>query len=332
MKVGLTLGKFAPLHKGHQYLIETALAQVDQLIVLIYECDELPCVTLETRAQWLRDLYPQVAVLVGYNSPQATGYTPEIMRLQENYILQVLNGRNITHFFNSERYGEHVSQALGAIDVRVDMSRSTVPISATKIRQNWALAQEYLHPRVYRDLVHKIVFLGAPSSGKTTLAQALAKRLNTQWMPEYGRTYWEEYQIDRRLAPEELLYIAKTHLVLEDEATLKAQGYLFCDTNAFTTWHFAQYYHGFALPALEQLAQNCWQRYKQVWVCDIDFPYADTWDRSGETNQREFQAFIVQYLNEHHIPYQVVSGGVEERVEQVLGALPSTCLNKGELD
>ena len=28
-KVGLTLGKFAPMHQGHQYVIETALAEMD---------------------------------------------------------------------------------------------------------------------------------------------------------------------------------------------------------------------------------------------------------------------------------------------------------------
>ena len=33
-KVGLTLGKFAPLHKGHQYLFETALSEINHLIIV----------------------------------------------------------------------------------------------------------------------------------------------------------------------------------------------------------------------------------------------------------------------------------------------------------
>ena len=28
-KIGFTIGKFAPLHKGHQYLIETALKEME---------------------------------------------------------------------------------------------------------------------------------------------------------------------------------------------------------------------------------------------------------------------------------------------------------------
>jgi nicotinamide mononucleotide adenylyltransferase len=33
-KRGLTLGKFAPLPKGHQLVIETALAEMDEVVVL----------------------------------------------------------------------------------------------------------------------------------------------------------------------------------------------------------------------------------------------------------------------------------------------------------
>ena len=34
-KIGFTIGKFAPFHKGHQYLIETALKEMDKLIVIL---------------------------------------------------------------------------------------------------------------------------------------------------------------------------------------------------------------------------------------------------------------------------------------------------------
>ena len=38
-KVGFTIGKFAPLHKGHQFLIETALKEMDEMIVIVYDTD-----------------------------------------------------------------------------------------------------------------------------------------------------------------------------------------------------------------------------------------------------------------------------------------------------
>ena len=61
-KVGLTLGKYAPFHKGHQYVIETALEENDEVIVVIYNTDVIP-IPLYVRANWIRTLYPQVTVI-----------------------------------------------------------------------------------------------------------------------------------------------------------------------------------------------------------------------------------------------------------------------------
>ena len=37
MKIGFTIGKFAPLHKGHQYLIEKGIKEMDKFYVIVYE-------------------------------------------------------------------------------------------------------------------------------------------------------------------------------------------------------------------------------------------------------------------------------------------------------
>lgn len=47
---GLTLGKFAPLHRGHQFLIETALGEVDELVVIAYDSPHVTNVPLPVRA------------------------------------------------------------------------------------------------------------------------------------------------------------------------------------------------------------------------------------------------------------------------------------------
>ena len=57
---GLTLGKFAPLHKGHQLVIETALSEMDEVVAIIYDCPDTTDVPLTVRANWIRDLYPNV--------------------------------------------------------------------------------------------------------------------------------------------------------------------------------------------------------------------------------------------------------------------------------
>jgi HTH-type transcriptional regulator, transcriptional repressor of NAD biosynthesis genes len=107
-KNGLVLGKFAPLHKGHQFMIETALKEMDELIVLIYNSDLIE-VTLHIRSRWIKKLYPDAKVIEAWDGPQEVGDTPEINKLNEDYILERLQGIKITHFYSNEFYGEHVS-------------------------------------------------------------------------------------------------------------------------------------------------------------------------------------------------------------------------------
>ncbi len=38
-KIGFTIGKFAPLHKGHQFLIETAMKEMDEFYIVVYDTD-----------------------------------------------------------------------------------------------------------------------------------------------------------------------------------------------------------------------------------------------------------------------------------------------------
>ena len=153
MKTGLALGKYAPFHKGHQYVIETALSEMDRVVVLIYDAKEQTAIPLAVRANWIRTIYPMVEVLEGHNGPTATGNTPEIQQIQDAYIRKMLVGHQITAFYSSEPYGEPTSKALGAINRQVDPARDTVPISATKIRANPTLHKHFLHPIVYRTLV-----------------------------------------------------------------------------------------------------------------------------------------------------------------------------------
>lgn len=172
IKRGLTLGKYAPFHRGHQFVIETALAEMDEVVVLIYDAPETTAVPLSVRSGWIRQLYPAVRVIEAWDGPTEVGGTPEIKKMHEDYILNRLKISGITHFYSSEFYGEHISQALGAVNRLVDASRSTVPIWASQIRQNPFQYRDYLHPLVYQDLIITVVFLGLRLPEKPRLPNA----------------------------------------------------------------------------------------------------------------------------------------------------------------
>jgi HTH-type transcriptional repressor of NAD biosynthesis genes len=318
---GLTLGKFAPLHKGHQLVIETALSEMDEVTVIIYDAPETTSIPLNVRSNWIRELYPQVKVIDAWDGPTEVGDTYEIKRKHESYIINDLKVSGITHFYSSEFYGEHMSAALGAANRLVNPSRDIVPISGKQIRANLFLYRGHIHPTVYRDLITNVVFLGAPSTGKTTIAERMAQEYATVWMPEYGREYWEKYQVDRRLSLEQLVDIAEGHLEREESLLYKADQYLFTDTNAITTLMFSMYYHEIAAPKLIEFANLAVSRYDLVFLCDIDIPYDDTWDRSGEVNRKVFQKQIIGDLLARKIPYFLLSGDLETRVNKVKNIL-----------
>ncbi len=314
---GLTLGKFAPLHRGHQHLIDTALAEVDALVVIIYDAPETTGIPLNVRAGWLRRLYPQVEVIEAWDGPTDVGDTPEIRQAHERYVIERLKVRGVTHFYSSEFYGEHMSRALGAMDRRVDPARVAVPISGTQVRADPFVARTFIHPLVYRDLVGNIVLLGAPSTGKTTLSARLAETYGTVWMPEYGREYWEQHQVERRLSMAQLVELAEGHLLREESLLPHANRYLFTDTNAITTAMFSLAYHGAVAPRLAELALQAQSRYDLVIVCDSAIPYDDTWDRSGDADRQVFQKQILADLRVRRLPFLLVRGDVEARVRQV---------------
>ncbi|OAS20462.1 AAA family ATPase [Paenibacillus oryzisoli] len=316
-RTGLTLGKFAPLHAGHQFMIETAIKEMDEVIVVIYDCPETTDIPLRVRSNWIRTLYPQVHVIEAWDGPNEIGDTPAIKRMHEAYILQKLEGRKITHFYSSEFYGEHMSAALGAENRQVDPDRTTFPISGTQVRGNPFDNRKFLSPVVYRDLITKVVFLGAPSTGKSTLTAYMAEQMHTHWMVEYGREYWEKHQVDRRLSLAQLEEIAEGHVEREELLLKDARDILFVDTNAITTYMFSHYYHGAATPRLTQLAVDAASRYDLVFVCDTDIPYDDTWDRSGEVQRFVFQKQIIADLVARKIPYFMLKGTLEDRVASV---------------
>ena len=162
-----------------------------------------------------------------------------------------------------------------------------------------------------------MVFLGAPSTGKTTISNKMAYEYKTVWMPEYGREYWEINHVDRKLSLGQLVDIAEGHLERENERLYEANQYLCTDTNAITTFMFSLYYHQSAHTRLVELANLAQSRYDLVFLCDIDIPYDDTWDRSGDVSRKVFQKQIIGDLLARKIPYILLSGDLEARVAKV---------------
>lgn len=127
MTRGLVIGKFYPPHLGHKFLIDTALAQVDHLDVIVSARPE-QTISGELRAQWLREMHPSAHVRV-IDDPGRD----DDSEFWAQYSLRIL-GRAPDVVFTSEDYGETYARFLGCRHVMVDRERTRVPISASAIR------------------------------------------------------------------------------------------------------------------------------------------------------------------------------------------------------
>lgn len=152
-KTGLTIGKYAPLHKGHQFLIETALSEVEHLYVIIYLASDSTDIPIHIRHEWVSRFYPEVTVIEALHVPTDKGYTLEIQKKHVDYILSLLDGIKIDAFYSSEPYGKLMSEALGCENRVVDIRREQIAISATEIRKNPTLYKNFMEPSVYEDLM-----------------------------------------------------------------------------------------------------------------------------------------------------------------------------------
>ena len=55
MNIGFTIGKFAPLHKGHEELIEKGIKENEEFYILINDTD-VTKVPLEEREKWIKNM------------------------------------------------------------------------------------------------------------------------------------------------------------------------------------------------------------------------------------------------------------------------------------
>ncbi|HEX5583508.1 ATP-binding protein [Gaiella sp.] len=177
--------------------------------------------------------------------------------------------------------------------------------------------------------VKRVCLLGAESTGKTTLAGALASRFGTLWNPEYGRPYT---QMGRPAGAPwtswEFTHIARLHCWYEDFLAGFAHRVLFSDTDAFTTALFHEVYLGSPATEFEDLVERTYDLFV---VCGLDVPWRHDGLRAFEAQRLWMHEQYLQRARESGSPWLLVEGQPEVRivsaaaaVEQVLRDGPDT--------
>lgn len=319
---GLVVGRFAPYHLGHRQLIEFARERSDELVVIILPVPGDVTMRSSLRAGWITEMHPGVRVLVPEDAPPDDWPERERLAHIAAYVDRI--GLDVATVFGADPESSHLAEALSRPDrpveyVALARDAQLVTVGIEQIRADVHRYRSLLPPMVYANFVEMTVFLGAESTGKSTLAEALADDLDTIFVPEYGREVWE--QKHRQLTLDDYVHIAKHHLELEDELRQRANRFLFVDTNPLTTMLLCYAFEGDGLPELTDLARRAERRYAHVVLCANDIPFTQDGWRENERWRTRVQGMVRFDLAVRGIPYMEVRGSVEARVRQVRRAL-----------
>ncbi len=169
-----------------------------------------------------------------------------------------------------------------------------------------------------------IAIVGAESTGKTTLAAALAERLRqaragrVAWVPEVLRE-WCDATGRTPLAHEQGAILRAQHERSAEAAATHA--WVVCDTTALMTAVYSTLVFGDE--SLQQRAAELHARTAAATLLTaLDLPWvADGHQRDGPQVREPVDALLRALMQRHRIGYSVVAGSGERRVEQAMDAL-----------
>lgn len=311
--LGVVIGKFLPPHRGHKLLIDTATAQSDETVVIVCAKprDVIPS---DLRTQWLREIHPSARVLAIDDR-----YDEQDSRIWAENTMRWL-GRAPDAVFTSEAYGDRYASLMGAAHVSVDSARERVPVSATAVRRDPYANWDFLEPPVRAWYAKRVCVLGAESTGTTTLAQALAERLGTVWVEEYGREISEKKLAagDLDWRSEEFPTIAAEQMRRENEAARRANRVLICDTNAFATvlWH--RRYMNSHSRAVTEIARR--GRCDLYLLTGDEIAFVQDGLRDGEEIRHQMHRWFEEALVTQSAPWMLLRGPHEARLAEAVSA------------
>lgn len=314
------MGKFMPVHKGHLALIDFAATRCDELNVLLCHHAAEPIAGTQ-RMRWLEEILAgrqNINLIdIGYNPKELTDSSEangEYAKAWAAKVKTVLP--KVAVFFSSEAYGDAFAKHLGATHVPFDKARNIVPVSASLIRQKPLTHWDYLPRNVQPFFVQKVALLGSESTGKSTLAERLARHYRTAFVPEMAR---EVIGHTAECTEESLLRIATLHAQTIVQKRSEANRLLFCDTDLNVTKSYSRFLFGKELdvPAWIEEANRC----HLYLFLSPDCPYVQDGTRLSEGEREALSDSHLEQLGRSGILYKAVGGGWEERFAQACNVI-----------
>lgn len=311
----MVVGKFSPLHRGHEFLLRTASDISDELLVITYSSPVFSGCEAAKRVRWIEALGLATRVIECDGSAPDNAAEDETHRAFCAQICEDL-GFYPDVIVTSESYGPGFANFLAKRWKRpvehheVDRERFHHPVSGTMVRANPHDHRERLSPMVYQDFVERVLLIGAESTGKSTLAEALGRSLKTIWVPEFGRDLWESN--GGSLCESDMLAIAQKQVDWENRALGWSNRYLICDTSPLSTAFYSEALFGMCRPEVEKLSRRA---YQHVFFLAADFPMVQDGTRQDEAFREKQDRWLRARVKQLGWRVVELKGSLAERLE-----------------
>jgi NadR type nicotinamide-nucleotide adenylyltransferase len=265
----------------------------------------------------MKQLFPGVNVVhLDRELPQDPSEHPDFWQLWKTALENVLPCRPDV-VFASEPYGLKLAEVMGGRFIPVNPDRSIRPVSGTAVRADPYKHWDLIPPPVRSWYAKRVCIFGPESTGKSTLAQALAKHFQTLAVPEYARTLleWNE----GRLTEVEMTDIARGQAASEDALAPYANRILVTDTDPLATCVWSQFLYGRTDPEVSVLAHS--RKADLYLLTDVDVPWVSDIVRFLPEDRLNFLEQCEQILSQTNRLYVKISGSWEERLRLAISAV-----------
>jgi len=163
-----------------------------------------------------------------------------------------------------------------------------------------------------KDGIIKIAVIGAESTGKSELCEALAKHYNTVWVPEYAREYFNHSDI-YNYTLEDLVIIAKKQIEAENELLKSARKFLFCDTTLITLKIWAQLEFKQTPAFITDMLGKI--KYQHYFITANDMPWVKDELRQNKFSRDSIMRENIKEVNDLNGSFSIIEGLNEQRLQ-----------------
>ncbi len=156
--------------------------------------------------------------------------------------------------------------------------------------------------------VLRIVTFGPECTGKTTLAENLARRCAAAYVPEFVRGF-----VDRKQAPVEEGDVAAIAKGVIDSHDAEKAPLAFLDTDLWMTVLYARFYYGGVADWIVDEARR--RTADGYLLCDVDLPWVADGQRDQPHRRHEMLALCRATLDEAGARYALVRGSGDARLD-----------------